>query len=263
MTLRSNCAVVIACQALLAGVSAGQTQWTNAAHGVRLANVTCRTRANRTVTATVVLANPRVVDLRVVDVYQTLGSASASLDYSLDEVFAKVKPIAVINGGDTASFTLPAAVGLLVTNGKTRSPLNKQAAEKSGVICFGELGRSVLEWAYNFHPYGCKSGLQAAPVLLLDGASPRFATDNPTARSIIGFTNADEIFLMQVDAMTLGDLVTQVREKMPFVVTAALCLGGSSSSGLIVRGGGAAHRWGSTRTLIASAIVVESGRPGL
>lgn len=254
-----HCIPAIACTLVLVSACYGQ-KWQTVARGVKLANLTYQTPGNRTVKATALLCNPHQVKLRTIDVYQALGSASASSGYNLDEVFSKVKPIAAINAGPTSSFTLPAPVGLLVVGGRVRSKLNLKAAKDSGVFCTSDSGRARLAWAYNFSYYDCPYGVQAAPVLFIGDlpSTPQSTTAEP--RTVVGLTTDDELIFLQVGPINFIDLKEQLKEHTPISIAAAMCLDGSTSSGLIARVGGQLQRSGSTGTLIASAIVVEGQR---
>ena len=234
---------------------AADERWTQVADGLRVMTTKLTAKDNRKVTATFVVCRTQKIQVRVVDVYQLLGQASASSLYSLEDVFSKVKPLVAINGGPTDSFSFPSPVGLLISAGRQRSPLNRKA-DNSGVVCFTDFYRERIDWAYNFRGFACPNGIQSAPVLFVGDQTPSFNSRQLAARSVVA-SGPDDLVLVQTDPISISDLAEALRKQSPLPLIAAICLDGSSSSGMIVKSEATIQRSGSTRTLIASAIVVE------
>lgn len=236
------------------GVAA--VQWEQLAPGVKTTALTFQTSQKRSVAVTFVVAVPNQLKVRVVDVYQTLGSGSAAYGYSLDEVFEKVRPLVAINGGPTGSFTLPMPVGLLMTAGRIRAPLNRKA-RNSAFVCFPESGRPRMGWASGFNPFNCDNAVQSAPLLVLKRDRVVSEGKEESRRSVVAFTTEGDVVFLQTDPISFLDLARQLMDASPVAIENAMCLDGSSSSGLIFRSGAEVRRAGSTGNLIASAITID------
>jgi uncharacterized protein YigE (DUF2233 family) len=102
--------------------------------------------------------------IRVIDTYHEIGKANSYAAFSIREVKAKTGASLVVNAGSTASFSIPAPVGLLQVNGRVVSPPN-YTAKDAGVLCFA-VGRISIVSLSKDQRLECSQAVQRGPVLL-------------------------------------------------------------------------------------------------
>lgn len=252
----------LACRPIPLGAQ-GLTAWQTLNSGIGVRRFIARTPDDTTeFELTAVRIDPRAVRVRVVDVLSTLGDHKSFHVYDLREVALRLNPSAIINGGFTASLSLPIPVGLLVVDQRPVSQINKVSSVVSGIFCVRRAGIAIVR-RDDYVPGECVEALQAGPLLVeQDGrlAINRSERANPKyRRSAVAIDRQGRLLFIATNEVHLYDLARVLAsgaDSGGLDCVAALNLSGSVESGLLVKVGKANIASGSQESLIASAIAV-------
>jgi uncharacterized protein YigE (DUF2233 family) len=221
----------------------------------------CQSALGDTFDLFVVRARRDNVSVRVIYPYRALKSrAQASIvDYSLSELNDALTPLAVINGGPTASFARPIPAGLLIANGLLVSRLNPASSRMTGV--FWVRGGTVgISSAKAFQTGGLTGAVQAGPIIVSRGqrvVSTAEQLKPKYARSIVAIDRQGRLLLVTTTSAWLYNVASrlvQSEQAGGLDCVAALNLDGADSSGILVRERSGLVTRGTTNSLIASAI---------
>jgi uncharacterized protein YigE (DUF2233 family) len=202
-----------------------------------------------------------LVRFHAVDVYGRLARLPGSHLYALSELIEVAQPIAAINGGFTASFSVPSPVGLLVDSGRTVVPLNRKSSVLSGILCVRTIGGSgvsiIRREKYNSN---CAHAIQSGP-LIVESSRLGILPSEPrrrenAARSFVCTDRAGRVVFGQTTAVSLFDLGRLLIREDPEGVGCvdAINFSGTRESAMYVRLGNV--RLNGLDTPIASALLV-------
>lgn len=233
--------------------------------GMEWMETRCASPVDGSVALAGVRIEPRRLPVRLLDTYSILGKAPSFTGFSLRDLASTTHPLAVVNGGATASFSSPIPVGLLVTDGRVVSELSSSSKTLTGVLCFAGGSPTVLS-VESYKPGQCSSALQAGPIVVQGGRVAVHANERSTRRayrrSLAAVDGSGRLILIVTSEVHLYDVAQCLTGALKELdVREALNLDGDSSSGLIIDAPGATSREvGSTSSLIASAIAVLPAR---
>src|ERR1700722_1827843 len=106
---------------LLCTVTAtGQAKWSSIGPGLELADGSLVDK-EQSVTFIMIRCDPKKNHVRVIDTFHELRQANSFAAFSVREVRSKTRASIVVNAGSTASYSIPAPVGLLQVGGKIRN----------------------------------------------------------------------------------------------------------------------------------------------
>lgn len=204
--------------------------------------------------------DPNKMKVQVISVYSFLqGRSKNAPSYNLQELIDKLKPQAIINGGFSASFSIPTPTGLLVSNGKIIYQMNTVGKITNGIFCVGK--RISIVTSNNYRQSNCIDALQSGPILVNSGQVDGKLNQLPInkgehRRSVVAIDKQGRLLLIAVTTpITLLDLASLLSQKDLNCVS-ALNLGGSTDSGLYINTQVSRSQVGQLNTPIASAIAV-------
>lgn len=247
------------------GTSAAQLQWETIAPGVAWSTRTTRL-AGREVNMQAVRVEPRGVHVHIAGTYQTLNARPGAYAYNLDELTARLQPLAIINGGPSASLSLPSPAGLLRIRGETLMRLRTGSA-LSGLFCINAVGTWSILPLSSYSDRACHSALQAGP-LVIEADQNTINTTEPqrvraAERSILCIDRRGRLLLVRTTVVSLyhlGNLLAESESAGGYACRSALNLSGSATSGIFIRRPRGQGRYGFDRSPIASAIYVVPNR---
>lgn len=185
-----------------------RVKWESIHDGVELATFTYRPPdSNSDVILHVVRADTKKTRVMVIDSYTIIKSSKRKYSaYSLRDIQSVTKPIAIINGGFTQSFTLPIAAGLVVSDGRTLAPLNRESRVQSGILCImNDAVRIVNKDDYSEGE--CVHALQSGPkVVEYRGKNGILSRKHKFSRSLIGIDKGGRVLLVHATECYLYDL---------------------------------------------------------
>lgn len=215
-------------------------------------------------TINVVRIDPAKWKVQVIDVYGALKKQKGQFYvYSIKELISILKPQVIINGGFTASYSIPIPAGLLVESKKIVTRLNSLSETQTGVFCIGKTGYKIIKK----EEYGngdCDYALQAGPVLIEYPAKIVVYKNEPRKyqkyrRSIVAIDRRGRLLLITTSEGHLYDiakfLVKSDAEGGLDCMT-ALNLSGDVQSGIYMSHKGKPIVDGNIDVPIASAIAV-------
>jgi uncharacterized protein YigE (DUF2233 family) len=211
------------------------------------------------------LINPSLLRTKVVAVHNTINRQKLKFPtYSLRELARVVRPIAIVNGGFSSSYTLPLPSGLLIENQRTIAVINDISKTQSGVLCIGDKKVQILTRA-EYKTVQCKDALQSGP-LLVEGAGKVgvFQSEHKKLpwyrRSFIAVRQDGQVILGVAGEISLYDLALYIAATGPkggLGAVRALNLSGDVESGLYYSNDGTRlQTYGNMDAPIASAIAV-------
>ncbi|MCG8360588.1 MAG: phosphodiester glycosidase family protein [Kiloniellales bacterium] len=211
-------------------------------------------------TLAVVRADPTRTKVVVLDSYSTVsreGKKYAS--YSLRELKRIVGAIAVVNGGFGQSFALPVPAGLVVQDGDTISPLNRQSRTQSGVFCVnGDEAKLVNKLDYR--DGACRQALQSGPKIVeYPGENGISRPRKAFIRSVACIDDAGRVLLVRSSSAALFHVAEILRAETAdggYGCEAALNLSGDVESGMLYEADGEDRPVGEVDSLVASAIAI-------
>lgn len=210
--------------------------------------------------------DPTHVKIKVINVYGTLGKQLIKQKtpqfpvYSLRELISDLNPQVIINGGFSASYSLPIPAGLLVENRKIVSHLNTLSETQSGIFCVGDTGFKIIKRNED-REKNCVYALQSGPMLIesLDKVGiyrNEREKSGKYRRSVVAIDKHGRLLLVASGESYLYDLATFLAKELDSVV--ALNLSGDEESGLYVSNKNTSYTFGNIDVPIASAIAVFS-----
>jgi len=201
---------------------------------------------------------------RAFDVYGRLSPLpTGSHVYSLNELVSAFRPVAAINGGYTASYSLPSPVGLLVDAGRTVVALSRRDSFVTAVFCVRSLAgaRPSIISRDDYHGQ-CGHAIQSGP-LIVRAARPNVPgtsyTLSAAARSFACIDGSGRVLIGQTTRATLvglGRLLAAPESQGGLGCVDAINFSGSTESAMYVRHGDL--RFNGVNTPIASALLIFS-----
>jgi uncharacterized protein YigE (DUF2233 family) len=206
--------------------------------------------------------DPRKFNTETLDAYQTITDAGQKYsNFSLRDLADLKKPVAIISGGFTDSFSQPIPSGLIVENGQITARLNRASVTQSGVFCVNTSGVSIIDKAA-YTDGECKFALQSGPKLV----EPEGKNGITSSRKDQNFRSAmcidkDSLLLfIYASQVTLADLAEVLRQPSSeggYECVVALNLSGDIEAGMIYRDHqGMEKVAGHIDALLASAIAI-------
>lgn len=253
--------VLTLCLSVTAAYSQSSGEWRPIRPGVDLSQGSFKDR-DQTVKFVALRIDPRQNQVRVVDTFQEIGRSRTSAAFSLREVQSKTKALIVVNAGSTASFALPAPVGLLKTRGKVVSAPNYLAkVDQPGIFCV--IGNRVAIMPLLPQLPNCIDAVQRYPVLSADSSQVETSRSQRTVVAVDG--GGRLLIFVTLDKTTLSGVAAFLYRSTPTMnIQSALNLDGGPSSGLILAGDptGNGQTFGNIDGLVASAITISgASRP--
>ena len=187
---------------------------------------------------------------------------TGSAAYSLRETAVLLKPLALINGGFSASLSVPIPAGLLVADNQVVASLNAASRVQTGVFCVAT-GRVSILRVVDYQQASCSEAVQSGPVVVEKGGKIvvfRSETQQPRYdRSLVALDKKGRLLLLQTSKASLfhlATLLTKPESQGGFDVDVALNLSGDVESGLMVLAAGGGAVFGQADVPVASAIAV-------
>jgi RHS repeat-associated protein len=146
------CTVIATCQA----------KWSSIGPGLELADGSLIDK-DQNVTFIMIRCDPKKNHVRVIDTFHELRKANSFAAFSVREVRNKTGASIVVNAGSTASYSIPAPVGLLQIGGQIRNKPN-HLAERAGVLCLAGDHVSILPLS-SMASTKCIDAVQRGPFL--------------------------------------------------------------------------------------------------
>lgn len=209
----------------------------------------------------VIRISPAKFNIQVLDSIGYLRDKLKYPQYCIDEIVDSLRPVAVINGGFSSSFSAPFPAGLLFTNGKTISRMNGKSTVQTGVF-FVSAGIPGIATRDNFSLTNCNYALQSGPLLVEDTGKVCVGAEQRKfpkyRRSVIAKDENSNILLITTSETNLYDLALSLAGKgtqKTIKCFSALNLSGAEESAVFLQSRGAKFIDGNTSSSISSAIV--------
>jgi uncharacterized protein YigE (DUF2233 family) len=240
---------------LCAGGAAGQTIWSTIRPGLELLDGSLTDQGQK-VTFVLIRCDPRKNQVRVVDTFHELRKANSFAAFSIREVRNKTGASVVANAGSTASYSVPAPVGLLQIRGKIVSRPNFRA-EHGGVLCVNGDHISILPLSSTKLPK-CSDAVQRGPFLSRDSVSVSDPSTKRYRRTVAALdTNGRLLILVTRESASLSAIVSYLYvSNLNLNIQFALNLDGDVSSGLVLARDEKLTTLGNVDGLVASAIAI-------
>ena len=232
------------------------------------------------ITLRVLRADPAEVEIAVIDTYSTVSARGVKYpSYSLRDLARVTDALALINGGFGQSTYYPVPAGLVVQDGRQKSPLNRQSRTQSGVFCVpvagqrtaaatssttaaatGRPGKARIVNKTDYRPGLCRQALQSGPKIVeYDGENGITRPAQAFTRSVVCVDDAGRVLFVQASRVALfhlADILRAPETAGGYGCQAALNLSGDIESGLLYTTGGTLHSAGEVDAPVASAIAV-------
>lgn len=210
---------------------------------------------------TAVRIDPAKAEIKVIDMYGTLSEQKVKFPvYSLAEVYERMRPIAIINGGFSGSLSLPVAAGLVVENAQVITRLNKVSRLQSGILGISANEIKIIrreEYEENTFRFAIQSG----PLIIEpNGNIGIYRSERQKEkfrRSVIALDKKDRLLLITTTDVHLFDLASFLKKAEVnggLECKVALNLSGDTQSGLIITQEGSPVEIGNVNAIIPSAI---------
>ncbi len=237
--------------------------------GIELATINYKPRNSRNeINVNVIKVDRRQNRVVVLDSRWELDKKpiSESFIYSLRNLYNTLNPVAIINGGFTASYELPIPVGLIVHDGRTISQINKSTSSlQNGIFCIIDSridGIRIIK-SSEYGKTKCFEALQNGPLIITNG---RNNIGNPNksflkkaySRSIVAIDRDNKILFIQTEPISLSDLVELLVKNQAdggLSCVSALNLSGSTDSGMILKSYRGLKSFGSIDSTVPSVIL--------
>ena len=232
----------------------------------------------------VLRADPAEVEIAVIDTYSTVSARGIKYpSYSLRDLARVTGALALINGGFGQSTYYPVPAGLVVQDGRQKSPLNRRSRTQSGVFCVpvaeqrtaeatgGATGGTTATAAAppskarivnkgDYRPGICRQALQSGPKIVeYDGENGITRPAQAFTRSVVCVDDAGRVLFVQASRVALfhlADILRAPEAAGGYGCQAALNLSGDIESGLLYTTDGTLHSAGEVDAPVASAIAV-------
>lgn len=238
------------------------------------------------ITLQVLRADPAQVEIAVVDTYSTVSARGVKYpSYSLRDLARVTDALALINGGFGQSTYYPVPAGLVVQDGRQKSPLNKASRTQSGVFCMpaaarrtasattrttagasGPPGKARIVNKGDYRPGLCREALQSGPKIVeYDGENGISRPARAFERSAVCVDGAGRVLFVQASRVSLfhlADILRAPEAAGGYGCQAALNLSGDIESGLLYTTDGKLQSVGEVDAPVASAIAVLPKRGG-
>lgn len=189
--------------------------------------------------AKIVRIDPKLFTLRVIDVFGTVDNAHIPFSkYSLSEVVDLIKPLALINAGSSASYSLPIATGLLRVAGRDVSHLNPDSDLQTGVFCISNNNALKILDRAAYKAVDCRYAVQSGPILIRNGQnsleSPEQLLTEKSKRSLVAIDRKGRLLFISTRPATLTDIINFLKDynQSELMIQHALNLNGGIESAL-------------------------------
>ena len=242
------------------------------------------------VTLQVLRADPAQVEIAVFDTYSAVSTRGVKYpSYSLRDLARVTDALALINGGFGQSTYYPVPAGLVVQDGRQKSPLNKASRTQSGVFCMpaaerrtasasagtttgttgqaaARPGKARIVNKSDYRPGLCRQALQSGPKIVeYDGENGISRPARAFERSAVCVDGAGRVLFVKssrVSLFHLADILRAPEVAGGYGCQAALNLSGDVESGLLYTTDGKLQSVGEVDAPVASAIAVLPKRGG-
>jgi len=256
VTRTSHCALsLLAFSAIAAGAGA----WTTLQPGLEILQGFFDDHG-QTVKFVLVKCDPAKNDVRVIDTYHDLGTGKSFAAFSIREVFNKTGALMAVNAGSTASFSLPIAVGLLMTHGKVVHQANLKS-EDAGILCVAGAQVEITDLS-SFRPQRCTYAVQRGPLLSPAYLSRVHDKGERYRRTVLAVDKENRllVFVTSDKATWSGTAEFLYSARSGLQVRSALNMDADVSSGLLVSAAPRPLEVGSVDSLVASAVAIYKGK---
>jgi uncharacterized protein YigE (DUF2233 family) len=238
-------------------------KWDNIINGVTIKKFSFNGVAGNKINLIALRVDPSKYSAKVIDTVAVIGKQNRTAIYSLKESAKATRPVVIINGGFSASYSFPIPAGLLVINGKEIKKMNTDSSVQSGVFMASDKGWSII------HRSKYKSGkytnaLQSGPLIIEPSGVVGIKEidvqkHKAYRRSVLGIDKLGRLILIVTEEVNLYDLaqfLVQSDEIGGLGCTVALNLSGDVESSLIILDSKYYSEFGNTDVPIASAIAI-------
>jgi len=166
---------------------------------------------NSKIEVNVVRIDPKNFEIKVIDVLGRLRKAKIQYPvYSLREIVKIVKPLVMINGGFSSSYSLPIAAGLVLENNRTVARLNEVSTLQNGIFCVGRSSLKIVR-KEDYRQEDCVYALQSGPILVewpskIAIDSSERVKHKKYRRSVVGIDKEGKLLLVLTSDAHLYDL---------------------------------------------------------
>jgi uncharacterized protein YigE (DUF2233 family) len=238
-------------------------KWDRVRDGIMIRKFTMSSSKGNKVNLMVLRVEPSKYSAKVIDTVEVLGKQKRSAIYSLKEAAKATKPVVIMNGGFSASYSFPIPAGLLVTNGKEIKQLNTVSSVQNGVFASSQSGWDIMhrsKYKSGKYTYALQSGpllIEPSGVVGIDKMDVQ--KHKPYRRSVLGIDKSGRLMLILSDEVNLYDLalfLSQQEEAGGLGCIVALNLSGDVESSIILSDSKYPGEYGNVDVQLASAIAL-------
>ena len=284
-------AALLAMPPLLPAGAGEETDWREMRPGMELRRERHQIAGVRTpIMLQVLRADPAEVEIAVLDTYSTVSTRGVKYpSYSLRDLARVTGALALINGGFGQSTYYPVPAGLVVQDGRQKSPLNSKSRTQSGVFCIPAAEQRTAEATGgastdttaataappskarivnkgDYRPGICGQALQSGPKIVeYDGENGINRPARAFARSVVCVDASGRVLFVQTSQVSLfhlADILRAPEAAGGYGCQAALNLSGDIEAGLLYTTEGKLLSAGEVDAPVASAIAVLPKRGG-
>jgi uncharacterized protein YigE (DUF2233 family) len=240
---------------LCAVTAAGQTKWSSIGPGLELVDGSLADK-DQSVTFIMIRCDPKKHRVRIIDTFHELRKANSFAAFSVREVRNKTGASIVVNAGSTASYSIPAPVGLLQIGGSVRNTPNYRA-EHGGVLCLAGDRVSIMPLS-SMNSAKCLDAVQRGPFLSLESAKVSDPSPKRYRRTVVAVDSVGRLLILVTrDTTELSAIVSYLFVlSRDLNIQSALNLDGDVSSGLVFSRDDKVQTLGNVDGLVASAIAI-------
>ena len=211
---------------------------------------------NTKVTFLLLRCDPKKNQVRIIDTFHEVGRGNSFAAFSVREIQKKTNASLVANAGSTASYSLPAPVGLLEVGGRVISKPNYRA-EHAGIICITAQHISILPLLVGVFP-SCTDAVQRGPFFSRETKSFAESAEQKYRRTVVAVDGQGRLLILVTrERASLSALASFLyTSPLGLNVQSALNLDGDVSSGLVLAKGSQLVTVGNVDGLNASSIAI-------
>lgn len=247
------------CLLVCSAVAAGTGTWATLQPGLELLQGVFDDHG-QPIKFALVRCDPAKNPVRVIDTYHDLGAGKSFAAFSVREALSKTGALVAVNAGSTESFSLPIAVGLLMTRGRVIHAANLKASD-GGIFCVAGAQVSITSLS-SFQAQRCTYAVQRGPLLSPDYVSHTHDKGERYRRTVLAVDKENRLLILVTSdkATWSGTANFLYSAQSNLQVQSALSMDADVSSGLLVSAGPKPLEIGTVDSLVASAVAVYKGK---
>jgi uncharacterized protein YigE (DUF2233 family) len=209
---------------------ADQTQWKTLRPGLETLTSSFMDH-EKTVTFMAVRCDPKSYRIRIINTLRAIASTNAFAAYSIKEISKATRALVVVNAGSTGSYSLPAPVGLLITDGMVVNPATP--VKDGGILCVNG-DHVAITPIMPKASLKCSDAVQRGP--LLPNGPPVQDAKGRYRRTVSAIDDKGRLLVLVTNENTTLAAVTALlyNPRLNLATQAALNLDGDTSSGMLL-----------------------------